>query len=237
MVAEITTEFLNSVKRTEDVASFRFDDGGGVDFRPGQFFQLFLDWEGEELSHYFSFSNSPTEKGYLEFTKKLSRSPFSSALRALQPGERVRMKLPMGKFIFEGDSPKAAFLAGGIGITPIRSICKYLTDIASPCRVSVLYSARSPRDFIFRDDFAEMTEDNRNLSVIYTVTAQPPPDGWDGRTGRISAELVERELPDYRERVFYVCGPPGMVEALMGMLRDEMGLPPEQLVCENFLGY
>lgn len=237
MTEEITTSFLGAVRRTDNVTSFRFEDREGVDFRPGQFFQLFLDREDEELSHYFSFSNSPTEKGYLEFTKKLTSSPFSKELLALQPGRRVRVKLPLGSFIFEGQYPKAAFLSGGIGITPIRSICKYLTDIGSSSEATVLYSARSPRDFIFRDDFTGMKEANRYLSVVYTITDQPPPVGWEGRTGRITAGMVKEVIPDFREWIFYICGPPGMVEALTKILKDELGLKSEQVVFENFIGY
>lgn len=234
---EINTSFLKAIKRTQNVKSFRFDDRGGVDFRPGQFFQLFLNWEVEELSHYFSFSNSPTEKGYLEFTKKLSDSPFSQALLALKPGEPVRMKLPLGQFIFEGQYPKVGFLSGGIGITPIRSICKYLTDTKSSAEVTLLYSARTEGDIVFREDFIEMQKQNDHLSTVYSITDQEAPPGWEGRVGRISTGMVKEEMPDFAEQVFYVCGPPGMVNALSAMLKEELKLSPEKVITENFIGY
>ncbi|MFH1038115.1 MAG: FAD-binding oxidoreductase [PVC group bacterium] len=237
MFKEIETELIEVIERTDNVISFRFDDRGGVDFRPGQFFQLFLEWKGAKLDHYFSFSSSPTEQGYLEFTKKISDSDYCRALLALRPGDPVRMKLPLGRFIFDGQSPRAAFLSGGIGITPIRSICRYLTDVGSSSRALVLYSARTGRDFVFLDDFREMEERNPRLSVTLTVTDQEPPDGWTGRTGRISAAMVREEISDYFGWVFYVCGPPKMVEALVSMLRDELKLPPERVIIENFKGY
>ncbi|MEA1928382.1 MAG: FAD-dependent oxidoreductase [Candidatus Auribacterota bacterium] len=233
----INTTFLTSIDRTYNVKSFRFDDLGGVNFRPGQFFQLFLDWEGEELSHFFSFSNSPTEKGYIEFTKKLSDSPFSHALLSLQPGTPVRIKLPMGIFVFEGEYPKVTFLSGGIGITPIRSICKYLTDTGSSSEATILYSARTSDDFVFQEDFAEMRRQDNNLSFVYSVTGEEIPEGWIGRTGAIDARMIKEEIPDFSERVFYVCGPPGMVKAMVSMLKEDLSLPADRIVHENFMGY
>ena len=233
----INTTFLTSIDRTYNVKSFRFDDQGGVDFRPGQFFQLFLDWEGEELSHFFSFSNSPTEKGYIEFTKKLSGSPFSQALLALQPGGPVRIKLPMGIFVFEGESPHVAFLSGGIGITPIRSICKYLTDTGSSASVRVIYCARTVADFVFREDFDEMEREDRNISLTYMITGEDQSADSTIKTGRLDAAAVKEDIPDYLDRVFYVCGPPGMVKAMISMLKEDLLLPPEKIIHENFMGY
>lgn len=237
MIQEIETEFQQIIPRTEGVASFRFNDPGGIAFRPGQFFELFLSRRGEKIAHYFSFSNSPTEKGYFEFTKRLSASPFSQALRALKPGDKVRMKLPLGRFIFEGQEPKVGFLSGGIGITPIRSICRYLTDTGSQSLVSLLYSARTEKDIVFREDFKEMAKRNPRLSLIYTLTDCAPPPGWRGQTGMIDKEMVRKTIPDYGERIFYICGPPGMVETLTGILENELGLPREKVIRENFTGY
>ncbi len=234
---ELSTELIEVIERTSDVKSFRFDDRDGISFRPGQFFQLFLDWEGQELNHWFSFSNSPTEQGYFEFTKKLSGSDYSRALLALKPSSRIRIKYPMGKFIYEGEPDRAAFLSGGIGITPIRSICRWLTDTGSKADARVLYSARTPDDFVFLDDFKEMTQRNPNLSLVLTLTDADPPGGWDCRAGRICPEMVRQEIPDYRDRTFYICGPPRMVEGMVGMLKDDLSLPPQQVISEDFKGY
>ncbi len=236
MFHEIETDLTEVIKRTYNVTSFRFNRKG-IDFRPGQFLQLYLNWKGEEIDHYFSFSSSPTEKGYLEFTKKLSESEYCQALLSLRPGARVRMKLPLGQFIFDGQSPRAAFLSGGIGITPIRSICRYLTDTGSSSRARVIYSARSCADFVFLDDFREMEARNPNLSVSLTVTEKKPLKGWTVRRGRICSEVIREEIPDFADWVFYVCGPPKMVEAIVSMLRNDLKLPPEQVISENFKGY
>ncbi len=234
---ELETELLEVIPRTSDVASFRFDDRGQVLFRPGQFFQLFLEREGREIDHYFSFSNSPTEKGYFEFTKKLSASEYSQALRDLKPGDRVRVKYPLGRFIYEGDPERAAFLSGGIGITPIRSICRWLTDTRSPAQARVIYSARTGGDFVFLDDFEEMAGRNPHLSLAFTVTDGEAPPDWAGRTGRICSEMIREEIPDFPEWTFYICGPPRMVEGMTAMLKGDLGLPGERVITEDFKGY
>ncbi len=237
MIREMQTTLIKTIQRTHNVKSFRFENPDNIPYRPGQFFQLFLVGNGEEIDHYFSFSSSPTEKGYLEFTKKMSESDYSKTLNRLRPGDPVRMKLPMGQFIYEGDPPQAAFLSGGIGVTPIRSICKYLTDTGSSASVRVLYCARTVGDLVFVDDFDEMEENNPSLSLTYLVTDQKPPAGWKGRTGKINADIIRKEIPDYRERPFYICGPPGMVKAMAGMLTDNLDLPADQVITENFGGY
>lgn len=234
---ELETELIDVIERTPAVASFRFDDRGEVTFRPGQFFQLFLERDGRRIDHYFSFSSSPTEKGYFEFTKKLSRSEYCQALLALKIGGRVLVKYPMGRFIYEGEPDRAAFLSGGIGITPIRSICRWLTDTGSKARARILYSARTARDFVFLDDFQEMRERNSNLSLVLALTDETPPAGWDCRTGRICPEMIREEIPDYRDWTFYVCGPPPMVEGMVGMLKTDLRLPDDRVIWENFKGY
>ncbi len=236
-IREIETELTAVIPRTEGVASFRFRDPGGTAFRPGQFFQLFLRTEAGEESHYFSFSNSPTEKGYFEFTKRLSQSTFSRALRTIRPGAGVRMKLPLGRFIFEGNHPYPAFLSGGIGITPIRSICRYLADTSAASEAVVLYSARTEKDIIFRSDFDEMAARDPRLRFVYSVTDETPGPGWRGRTGRVCAEMVRSELKDFARRLFFVCGPPAMVSAITTALTDELAVPPERVIREDFAGY
>jgi Na+-transporting NADH:ubiquinone oxidoreductase subunit NqrF len=82
-----------------------------------------------------------------------------------------------------------------------------------------------------------MGELNPNLSLTLALTDEEPPEGWTGRTGRISSEMVSEEIPDYRDWVFYVCGPPRMVEGMAAMLRDDLALPKEKVITEDFKGY
>jgi len=223
------------VPRTYNVRSFRFPRPETLSYKPGQFLFVTIKAEGgKELSKHFSFSSSPTEKGHIEFTKKLLESEFSTALKALKEGDWARIDAPYGKFTFEGEHEKIGLLGGGIGITPLRSICKYCTDMRLNTKITLLYGNRSESDIAFRKELEEMQEQNKNLKVVFILNEAS--SEWKGATGIIDAELVKKEIPDYKETVFYTCGPPAMVET-MEKLVEKLGLPKTQLNREYFTGY
>jgi len=232
------TKVIEIIKRSPDVKSFRFELKESMDFKPGQFLSVTITIDGKEKTKYFSFSNSPTEKGYVEFTKRITASPFSQALDALKAGNRASLKMSMGSFTFEGEYDKIALLSGGIGITPIRSICKFATDKKLSSDMVLLYGNRREEDIIFRRDFDEMAALNKNFRAIYTLTSPDiDKNAWQGRMGHIDEEMIKKELPDYAERIFYICGPPGMVGTLSSILRTDLKLPDSRIKVENFTGY
>jgi len=222
------------IPRTYNVTSFRFPRPAALNYKPGQFQFVTIKADGKELSKPFSISSSPTEKTHIEFTKKLSDSEFSTALKALKVGDWARIDAPYGKFTFEGEHEKIGLLGGGIGITPLMSICRYCTDKRLNTKIVLLYGNRSENDIAFRRELETMQEQNKNLKVVFTINE--PSSAWKGATGIIDAKLVKKEIPDYKETVFYTCGPPAMVEA-MEKLIENLGLPKTQLNREYFAGY
>ena len=232
------TEVLNIVQRTHNVKSFRFRIKEDVDFKPGQFFFVTIEVDGAEKTKHFSFSNSPTEKGYVEFTKRITGSEYSKALERLNIGDWARLRMPYGSFTFVGEYEKIAFLSGGIGITPLRSICKFVTDTRLPTDMVLIYGNNTEEDIIFREDLDSMAAANKNLRIVHTLTS---PDmnkrTWQGRTGYIDTEMIKEEIPDFEERVFYVCGPPKMVESLVDILGIKLGIQENRIRIENFVGY
>lgn len=188
----------------------------------------------EEMRKHFTISSSPTEKDHIEFTKKLTGSEFSIALEALKMGDWAMIDAPYGKFTFEGEYEKIGMLSGGIGITPLRSICKYCTDMQLDTEIALLYGNLTEKDIVFRKELAEMQERNRNLKVVYTL--DEPTEGWTGYTGYVDIDMVKKEIPDYMERVFYTCGPPAMIKAMEKLLKN-LNLPKEQIKREIFSGY
>jgi len=235
---ELETEVLDIIRRTYNVKSFRFKIREEVNFKAGQFFMVTIKINDTEQTKHFSFSNSPTEKGYMEFTKRITDSEFSRALDRLKVGEWARLKMPYGFFTFEGEYEKIAFLSGGIGITPIRSMCKFATDTGLSTDIVLLYGNNREENIIFRQDFDEMQSVNKDLRVVYTLTS-PDIDkkSWQGRSGYIDDEMIREEIPDYKERVFYVCGAPGIVENLVNILKDRLGIQENKIRLENFVGY
>lgn len=235
---QLETEVIDIINRAPGVKSFRFGVKEDIDFKPGQFFFVGIDVDGAERTKHFSFSNSPTEKGYVEFTKRMTESRFSKALDTLKKGDRAKLKLPYGSFTFEGEYDKIAFLSGGIGITPIRSISRYATDKALRTNMALIYGNNREEDIIFRKDLDDIESRNKNLRIVYTLTA-PDIDRrkWHGRTGYIDDSMIREEIPDYKDRIFYLCGPPAMVENLKRTLKDKLGLSNEKIKIENFTGY
>jgi ferredoxin-NADP reductase len=222
------------IPRTYNVRSFRFPRPETLSYKPGQFLFITIKAGGKELSKHFSISSSPTEKTHIEFTKKLSESEFSTALKALKEGDWARIDAPYGKFTFEGEHEKIGLLAGGIGITPLMSICKYCTDKRLNTKITLLYGNRTENDIAFRRELETMQEQNVNLKVVFILNEAS--NEWKSATGIIDAEMVKKEIPDYRETVFYTCGSPAMVEA-MEKLIESLGLPKTQLNREYFVGY
>jgi ferredoxin-NADP reductase len=222
------------IPRTYNVTSFRFPRPAALNYKAGQFLFVTIKADGKELSKHFSFSSSPTEKTRIEFTKKLSDSDFSTALKALKIGDWARIDAPYGKFTFEGEHEKIGLLAGGIGITPFKSICQYCTDMRLDTKVTLLYGNRTENDIAFRKELETMQQQNKNLKVVFTLNEAS--GEWKGATGLITTEMIKKEIPDYKETMFYTCGPPAMVQ-IMEKLVEQLGLPKTQLKREYFTGY
>ncbi len=225
-------------RRTRDVLSFRAAVTEGMNYRAGQFMGVTVRADGRELSKYLSFSSAPSEKGYVEFTKKISGSDFSKVLERLKPGDGVTLKMPLGSFLLEEAAPKHLFLSGGIGITPIRSMWKDAFDRRLALDMMLLYGNRTPEDIAFRDDLEAMMGESKSFKTVFSLdTAAACPASWKGRCGFINAAMIKEEAPDYLERVFYVCGPPAMVTHLLSILQGQLQIPESRIKRENFAGY
>ncbi|HTZ10917.1 MAG TPA: FAD-binding oxidoreductase [Candidatus Margulisiibacteriota bacterium] len=235
MVNELEARVKEVIQRTYNVKSVRLQIEAEAPFRAGQFMSVALG-DKEGYQRYLSISSSPTEYGYLEFTKKITGSDFSKSIDTLKPGDSLRIKYPFGKFTLE-DNPaqKIAFLSGGIGITPIRSICKYAADKRLNLDIVLLYASMTFKDIVFKDDFDAMQKAYPNLRVAHVLCKEEP--GFLCSIGLINSSLVKKEIPDYTQRKFFLCGPPPMVEAMKGILSNELSLSQENIVTENFQGY
>jgi len=236
-VKEFETKVVEIIQRTHDIKSFRFAVPEDIDFKPGQFFRVTIRIKEQEATKHFSFSNSPTEKGYVEFTKRITNSEFSQALDQLKIGDWAKIKMPYGLFTFEGEYEKIAFLIGGIGITPVRSICKYVCDRKLPTDIVIIYGNKTEKDIAFHEDFSKMAAENNRLRVVYTLDNPIDKTVWEGRIGLINSRMVKEEIPDYLERVFYICGPPKMVNSLISVIHNELKIDNGKIILENFSGY
>ncbi len=234
MPIKIEARIKEIIRRNYNVKSFRLELPAEPDFKAGQFLELELKGDAR-LKKYLSISSSPTEKCYLEVTKKLTSSDFSKALDNLKAGDQVIIQYPFGNFVLDEPSSKVAFLSGGIGITPIRSICKYAVDKNLGTNIVLVYSNRSVRDIVFKDDFDAMQKSYPFLKIAHVLCETEP--GFKCTVGLINSGVIRNEIPDYLQRKFYLCGPPQMVEAMRNILSGELGVSGEKIVTENFQGY
>ena len=222
------------IQRTYNVVSVRLTGDNMKDYKAGQFLCVSLNTE-PVCQRYLSISSSPTERGYIEFTKKLTESNFSRGLKKLKPGDTLKVRYPFGKFTLDELTKKVAFISGGIGITPIRSICKYVVDNNLGTDMILVYANRSIRDIVFKEDFNQMQKSYPKLKVAHVLCEATP--GFKCTIGLINAQIIKNEVVDYAERKFYLCGPQPMVEAIKNILNGELGIAEENIVTENFIGY
>lgn len=235
---EIEDPIVEIINRTYNVKSFRFKRPENALYKPGQYLLVTLNAGEQEITKPLSISSSPTEKEFIEFTKKLTGSAFSYALNNIGMDTEIKVKFPLGNFTFTGEYKKIAFFSGGIGITPIRSIIKYATDMELASSIVLIDSNNRPEDIAFKDELDFMQAKNKNLRIIYTLTDLACDlSNWQGCKGYITKEMVEMNIPDYLERKFYLCGPPMMVEAMSDILLNELAVKKEDIISENFYGY
>ncbi|KGK99461.1 xylene monooxygenase [Methanococcoides methylutens] len=230
---EFEAPITEIIKQTHDVKSFRLERPEGFDYKAGQYFFVSIPVNGQIQRKPFTISSSPTEKGFLEFTKKLTGHEFSNELDAMDVGDVVSINGPYGRFTFEGEFEKIALISGGIGITPMISICRYCSDTRSDTDIIILSSNKKAEDIAFRDELEEMDNKNANLKVVHTLTRAE--DDWPGCRGRICDTIIMDYIPDFMERVLYVCGPPAMMKATEELLLN-MNVPKEQIKKEALVG-
>ncbi|HKZ22607.1 MAG TPA: FAD-dependent oxidoreductase [candidate division Zixibacteria bacterium] len=186
----------------------------------------------------FTISSSPTEKEFVTITTRPGPSPFKQALNSLDLGSRIVSKAPFGNFVLPSDTSKlVVMLAGGIGITPFRSMIKFACDTQLPLAITLLYSNRTPGDIPFKTEFDNLRHLNHHFKFIYTVTEPKTLAAkWNGLTGFIDEKMIRENVPDLENSIFYVCGPPGMVEAMLEHLK-QMDMPDDRIRFEKFSGY
>jgi ferredoxin-NADP reductase len=213
--------------------------GHEVDFTPGQYFWVELPDRGHEddrgLRRHISIVTSPNERGVLGLATRIRDTAFKQTLSELGVGEGVIVEDPKGDFHLPEDTSKDyVFIAGGIGITVLRSMLKYIAEEKFPYRITLLYSNRDRESTAFFDELQEREQQIEGLKVVFTMTEDP---GWQGETRRIDADFIREQLDgDLGSYTYIVSGPPGMVNGVADQLEGE-GVPEEQVIRSRFSGY
>jgi ferredoxin-NADP reductase len=209
---------------------FTFVPDKKLSFRPGQYLEWTLGHDKVDSRgnrRYFTIASSPTEDtvqlGVKVYTPS---SSFKTKLLALAPGDTIVAGQLAGEFILpKNPRQKLVFIAGGIGITPFRSMIKNLIDRGEKRDIVLFYSNRTRNEIAYRTLFDEATQ-KFGMKIIYTITDHGE---------RINADSIKKEVPDYRERTFYISGSHAMTNSLHKILRD-MGVPQANIKTDFFPG-
>jgi ferredoxin-NADP reductase len=228
------------IRQTPDVQTFRFAalEGGPMPFQhqPGQYLVISPVINGKKVNRPYTISSSPTQPDYCEITVKREEMGFVSRHLhdTLREGDLINISAPTGRFIFDGTQAKnVVLIAGGVGITPLMAIARYLTDKGWRGDIYFAYGAKTPDDIIYRKELDDLKTRFPNLHVHITLSRAEDAE-WMGHKGRVSAEFLTKCIPELPTRLVYICGPDAMMTMTIQVLK-ELGVPAEQIKSEEFV--
>lgn len=224
---------IETRQETPTVKSIKLGLQENIDFKPGQYLMVGLDTKDGDSIRPLSIAASPTED-FIMFSTKTGESPWKKVYSSLKEGDKVKVTGPMGAFVLKEDAQNIVFLGGGIGITPFRSMIKYATDKKLPIKMTLLYSNRIPVEICYKDEWQLLEKQNPSLKVVNTITDET--SNWNGRKGRINEQMIKEFCDDLQNTLFYTCGPPAMVDAMLSLLKS-MNVPQQNIRREVFTGY
>ncbi|GAB4073041.1 FAD-dependent oxidoreductase [Barrientosiimonas marina] len=222
----------------EDTMAFHWEMPEGFEFKAGQLGDFTLinpdETDEEGNTRPFSFVYAPSENELVTATR-MRDSAFKRELSKLSEGDEVEFDGPNGHFtLHKTESTPAVFLIGGIGITPIRSMIGEATKQETSHDMTLLFSNSKPEDAPFMSDLREFEKENPNFTFVPVMTQAD--SEWDGESGHIDADMLKRYVSDVSKPIYYLSGPPGMVNAMYDML-VEAGANEDNIRAEEFGGY
>jgi ferredoxin-NADP reductase len=232
----------------ERTLEFRFDKPVGMTFKAGQFMDLTLidppETDAEGNTRGFSINSAPDDPE-LMFTTRLRDTAFKRVLRTMPLGTEVKVEGPFGNLRLHNNASRpAVLLAGGIGVTPFRSIARWAAHERLPHRILLFYANRRPEDAPFLDELGGLARENPSFTVIPTMTQMSKSrQQWEGETGYITHALIEKYLKrgpssgtELSGPIYYIAGPAAMVAGLRTTL-NKAGVDDDDIRIEEFTGY
>lgn len=238
MPAEIIKEWLKVAKviqETPDTKTIRIKLVKPIDFISGQFVMAGLNiGEGANklVKRAFSIASSPLEKDFIDLTFNLyPEGKFSPHMYKLEEGGLIYIEGPYGKFNFKESPEDIVFLGAGTGISPLMSMIRFIEGKKSAVKKTLIYSVKKPENIVYNKELLGM-EKRKGLKLFLTITR---PDGtiWKGLTGRIDSKMITDSVKGLENSVFYMCGPPEMVENTVKIL-EELGVAKEKINREQW---
>lgn len=231
---------LSTTRETYDVKTFRLAalTGGPLPFvhKPGQYLNLSLNIDGEQLNRSYSIVTPPTQDEYCEVTVKRTANGRASRYlhEVLREGSVVRVSAPAGRFVFTGSEANfVVLIAGGVGITPLMAMLRNLRDQAWMGDAYLIFGTRTARDIIFFDELRTLASRFPGFHLTVTLSREDDPS-WRGARGRVSTELLTAAVPGLVGHPIYLCGPDPMMADVRRSLRC-LGVDEAQIKTELFI--
>lgn len=207
----------------------------GFDFQPGQYAWIKKGRTPFGVGQHpisFSSNGDVPPGGTVSFTIKKLGDWSTNVVPAIQPGEQMWLDGPHGVLSSDREQGMGyVLIGGGIGITPLYSMCLTMAEREDVRPVFLFYGTQDLETATFKEEFDELAQ-QMSLQVIYVLT--DPPEGWQGETGYINAEIMQRYLPkQYKRFVYFVCGPKPLMDAMETAL-PALGVPEEKVLSERF---
>ncbi len=222
---------LDKKQETKDVFSFYFQPSSPVSWLPGQFMIYSLPHPNSDvrgIMRFFTISSAPFES-HIAITTRIDKnngSSFKKALMNMRAGQKIRAKGPDGNFILEDLKRDYVFIAGGIGITPFRSILEDLRHKTSDLRqITLFYANKSEDNILFKNDLDEAEKNNPNLKIEFIFSPR-----------HIDEKTLKTGIKDFQKPVFYISGPDQMVESTVNLL-ETLGVQRKNIKEDYFSGY
>lgn len=221
--------FTGSEKVTSDVTSFMFKSEQSVSWTPGQYFHYSFPHQNEDdrgHERWFTNSAAPFENKIMISTRIASDhgSSFKHALLNLKPGDSLEADGPKGSFVIEDPSRNYVFVAGGIGITPFRSILAEADHNNQKLNISLLYANRKG-EIPFKEELDKFAASNPNLKIDYVDEPR-----------RLDGEIIKKAIDAIDNPLVYISGPKPMVNDLAEQLKA-LGVSEDVIVLDTFPGY
>lgn len=216
-------ECLSVVAETHDVKTFTFHsaDYDALAYEPGQFLTVSPVINGESVSRCYTLSSTPTRPFTFSITvKRVPGGIVSNWLHDnLNGGDALLASGPAGVFTpVAGPAKKLLYLSAGSGITPLMAMTRAAADLHADLDIIFVHSARTPKDIIFREELARLERTMPKMRTMFFCESVGDEADWAGSVGRFSIEQLEKEIPDFKERSVFTCGPKGYMDAVKGLL-------------------
>ena len=234
-------KLLDRIEVAERTLAFRFEKPNAFTFQAGQYINLTLvdppETDAEGNVRTLSIASAPEEDFVLVVTR-MRDSAFKRIAGRMSVGTEVRLEGPYGTLTLHPDAGRpAVFLAGGIGITPFRSLLVHAARARLPHRLVLFYANRRPEDAAFLDELQTLQRDNARYTFIGTMTAMERSHrSWRGEAGHLTPAMLGKVLAEDARPIYYVAGPPRMVSGVQIML-NSAGVTNDDIRMEKFAGY